>query len=201
MKYLFFLVLTFSFLNFYNSYALQDSIQQLDTLSLNASEVIHTSNSSDSLEQNSENQNIVPISQKIIPHQGISFESVGRGVLGMAVLLLIAFLFSINRKAINWRTIGIGIGLQIILAYGILEISWVQAVFDIVGSIFVQILNFTAAGSEFLLGGLMDTESYGYIFLFQVLPTIIFFSALTSILFYFGIIQVSNKKNIMVGST
>ncbi len=128
--------------------------------------------------------------EQIIPHQGISFTSISRGVLGMIVLLLIAFLFSSNRKAINWRTVGIGILLQLVLAYGILEIVWVQAIFDFVGSIFVQILNFTAAGSEFLLGDLMDIESYGYIFLFQVLPTIIFFSALTSILFYFGIIQV-----------
>lgn len=129
-------------------------------------------------------------STTIIPLEGFSFKSLWRGVLGMFVLLTIAFIFSSNRKAINWRTVVIGIILQLILAFGVLEIEWVKAIFDFVGNIFVQILNFTAAGSEFLLGDLMDQDTYGYIFLFQVLPTIIFFSALTSILFYLGIIQV-----------
>ena len=129
----------------------------------------------------------------IIPHQGFSFKSLWRGILGMLVLLIIAIVFSANRKAISWRTVIIGLLLQLILAFGILEVEWVKVVFDFVGNIFVQILNFTAAGSEFLLGDLMDQNTYGYIFLFQVLPTIIFFSALTSILFYFGIIQVVVK--------
>ncbi|MGX1024538.1 NupC/NupG family nucleoside CNT transporter [Psychroflexus sp. MBR-150] len=128
--------------------------------------------------------------QKIIPIEGFSFKSLWRGLLGMFVLLAIAFAFSANRKVISWRTVIIGLILQLILAFGILEIEWVKAIFDFVGNIFVQILNFTAAGSEFLLGDLMDQDTYGYIFLFQVLPTIIFFSALTSILFYLGIIQV-----------
>ena len=129
-------------------------------------------------------------SQSIVPLEGLSFKSLWRGALGMFVLLTIAFVFSSNRKAISWRTVVIGLVLQLILAFGILEIEWVKAIFDFVGNIFVQILNFTAAGSEFLLGDLMDQDTYGYIFLFQVLPTIIFFSALTSILFYLGIIQV-----------
>ena len=190
MNHLFFLILTFSLLTFNQAYPLQDTLQQIDTLSVNPTERINLEESSTVLKPSDQAQDLIPTEDKMIPHQGISLGSVGRGVLGMAVLLLIAFLFSSNRKAINWRTVGIGVSLQLILAYGILEISWVQAVFDVIGSIFVQILNFTAAGSEFLLGGLMDTNSYGYIFLFQVLPTIIFFSALTSILFYFGIIQV-----------
>ena len=128
--------------------------------------------------------------KEIIKSQGFTFTSFWRGVLGMFTLLIIAFLFSSNRKAINWKTVGIGLGLQLLLAYGVLKVDWVKSVFEFVGSIFVKILEFTAAGSEFLLGGLMDTSSFGYIFLFQVLPTIIFFSALTSILFYYGIIQV-----------
>ena len=128
--------------------------------------------------------------KEIIKSQGFTFTSFWRGVLGMFTLLIIAFLFSSNRKAINWKTVGIGLGLQLLLAYGVLKVDWVKNVFEFVGSIFVKILEFTAAGSEFLLGGLMDTSSFGYIFLFQVLPTIIFFSALTSILFYYGIIQV-----------
>ncbi|WP_373055571.1 NupC/NupG family nucleoside CNT transporter [Zunongwangia sp. H14] len=130
------------------------------------------------------------IAKEMIPSEGISIHSVARGALGMLVLLLIAFLFSSNRKAINWRTILIGLGAQLLLAIGVLKITFIQKIFEFVGSIFVLILDFTAAGSEFLLGGMMDVESFGFIFLFQVLPTIIFFSALTSVLFYLGIIQI-----------
>ncbi|MEL4307926.1 NupC/NupG family nucleoside CNT transporter [Joostella sp. CR20] len=131
--------------------------------------------------------------QEIIPSSGFSIHSLWRGVLGMFCLLLIAFLCSSNRKAINWKTIGIGLAAQLILAVGVLQISFVQKVFEWIGGIFVLVLDFTAAGSEFLLGDLMNTSSFGYIFLFQVLPTIIFFSALTSVLFYLGVIQVIVK--------
>lgn len=120
---------------------------------------------------------------------GFSFTSFYRGILGMLVVLLIAFLFSSNRKAINWRVVGIGLGVQLLLAIGVLTVPFVQQFFEFLSKIFVKILSFTEAGSEFLLGDLMDTESFGYIFAFQVLPTIIFFSALTSVLFYLGIIQ------------
>ncbi|MDY8136581.1 nucleoside transporter C-terminal domain-containing protein [Aquimarina sp. 2201CG5-10] len=130
---------------------------------------------------------------ELIPNQGFSLNSLWRGVLGMIVLLIIAFLFSSNRKAINWKTIGIGLGAQLVLAVGVLKISFVQKLFEFVGKIFVKILDFTAAGSEFLLGGMMDVDSFGFIFLFQVLPTIIFFSALTSVLFYLGVIQIVVK--------
>ena len=129
----------------------------------------------------------------MVPHQGFTVNGLWRGFLGMLTILLIAFLFSSNRKAINWKTVGVGLTAQLILAIGVLKVKFVQAAFDFVGKIFVKILEFTAAGSEFLLGGLMDVESYGYIFLFQVLPTIIFFSALTSLLFYLGIIQIVVK--------
>lgn len=125
----------------------------------------------------------------MIPNQSYSFTSLWRGVLGMLSLLLIAYLFSKNRKAIHWKTVGFGLLAQLILAIGVLKIPFVQSVFEFIGNIFVKILDFTAAGSQFLLGDLMDTSTYGYIFVFQILPTIIFFSALTSILFYLGIIQ------------
>ncbi|WP_374046428.1 NupC/NupG family nucleoside CNT transporter [uncultured Sanguibacteroides sp.] len=115
--------------------------------------------------------------------------SILRGIIGMVSILGIAWLFSSDRKGISWRVVGIGMAIQLILAVGILYFPPVQAVFDFVGKIFVTILDFTRAGSEFLLGGLMDTTKSGYIFAFQVLPTIIFFSALTSLLFYLGIIQ------------
>jgi len=131
--------------------------------------------------------------KNIIKSKGFTFQSFWRGALGMFSLLLIAFLLSSNRKAINWKTVGVGLGAQLLLAYGVLRVRWVQIAFEFVGKIFVKILDFTAAGSEFLLGGMMDVESFGFIFLFQVLPTVIFFSALTSILFYLGIIQVVVK--------
>jgi CNT family concentrative nucleoside transporter len=131
----------------------------------------------------------VATSKVIISNQNFSFNSLWRGVLGMFSLLFIAYMLSKNKKAINWKTVGFGLLAQLILAVGVLKIPFVQSVFEFIGNIFVKILDFTATGSEFLLGGLMDTSTYGYIFIFQILPTIIFFSALTSILFYLGIIQ------------
>ncbi|TRO64126.1 NupC/NupG family nucleoside CNT transporter [Christiangramia sabulilitoris] len=140
-------------------------------------------------------EEVIPatIAKKMIPSQGISTSSLIRGIIGMMVLILIAFLFSSNRKAINWKTVGLGITAQLVLAIGVLKITVVQNIFEFVGNIFVLILDFTAAGSEFLLGGMMDVDSFGFIFLFQVLPTIIFFSALTSVLFYLGVIQIVVK--------
>ena len=121
--------------------------------------------------------------------QGFTLNGLLRGLLGMLVLIGIAWIFSTNRKAISWKIVGIGLAIQATLALGILHVPPIRMLFEFVGKIFVEILNFTAAGSEFLLGGLMNVESYGFIFAFQVLPTIIFFSALTSLLFYLGIIQ------------
>ena len=119
----------------------------------------------------------------------ISFMSVFRGLLGIVSLLAIAWLFSKDRKAISWKVVGIGLAMQLVLAVGILYVPAVQAIFEFFGKIFIRILDFTRDGSIFLLGDLMDTTKAGYIFAFQVLPTIIFFSALTSLLFYLGIIQ------------
>ncbi len=126
----------------------------------------------------------------IIPSQGFSLENLWRGILGMISLIFIAFLFSSNRKAINWRTVGIGLAFQLVIAIGVLKVPFVQSIFEGVGKIFVKVLEFTQAGSKFLFEGLVvDMDTFGFIFAFQVLPTIIFFSALTSVLFYLGIIQ------------
>ncbi|WP_339833433.1 nucleoside transporter C-terminal domain-containing protein [uncultured Flavobacterium sp.] len=130
---------------------------------------------------------------QLIESEGMTFTSIWRGILGMLSLLGIAYLFSSNKKAINWKTVGLGIAAQLILAIGVLKIPFVKAGFEFVGNLFVLVLDFTRAGSEFLLGGMMNIESFGFIFLFQVLPTIIFFSALTSLLFYLGIIQIVVK--------
>jgi CNT family concentrative nucleoside transporter len=112
-----------------------------------------------------------------------------RGILGMASLIAIAYLFSNNRRKIPWRLVGIGLSIQLVLAVSILYISWVAKIFDFVGRGFVKILDFTTDGSRFLFGDLMNVDSFGFIFAFQVLPTIIFFAALTSLFFYYGIIQ------------
>ena len=127
----------------------------------------------------------------ILPNQGFSLNSLLRGILGLFSLVLIAFLFSANRKSINWRTAGIGLGLQLLLAIGILKVPAIQWFFNVLGSFFNEILNFTLAGSQFLFGGLLnlDNPNIGYIFAFQILPTIVFFSALTSVLYYLGVIQ------------
>ncbi len=119
----------------------------------------------------------------------LTFGSFFRGMIGMACLLFIGWIFSQNRRAIDWRGVGIGLLIQIVLAAGVLYIPFVQGFFEFFGKVFVKILDFTRDGSTFLLGDLMNQESYGYIFAFQILPTIIFFSALTSLLFYLGIIQ------------
>ena len=142
------------------------------------------------------NQNPVgttAIQSAIIQSNGFSFTSFYRGTIGMVILLLLTYLFSSNRGAINWKTVGVGLAAQLLLAIGVLKVPLIQNIFNFIGKIFNEILLYTQAGSEFLLGGMMDVESYGFIFLFQVLPTIIFFSALTSILFYFGVIQVVVK--------
>ncbi len=124
-----------------------------------------------------------------LPLSGPGFESILRGVLGMASIIAIAWLFSAKRRHVNWRVVGIGLSLQLALALSILYVPGVQDVFEFVGKIFVKVLDFTRIGSVFLFRDLMDVNSFGFIFALQILPTIIFFSALTSVLFYLGIIQ------------
>lgn len=129
------------------------------------------------------------VNNEIILSQGFSFESFYRGVIGMISLVIIAYFFSANKNKINWKTTFLGLATQLILAILILRVEFVQNIFEFFGKIFVKTLDFTMEGSKFLLGDMVNVESFGYVFLFQVLPTIIFFSALTSVLFYLGIIQ------------
>ena len=126
---------------------------------------------------------------EIISHQGFSIESLLRGLIGMFTLIAFAYLLSNNRKAISWKLVGIGILTQITIAFCIIKISLIKKFFGIISSLFVKILDFTNAGTSMLLGEFSSIDKYGFIFVFQALPIIIFFSALTSILFYFGIIQ------------
>jgi len=133
------------------------------------------------------------IQTEVIPNAGLGMQSVLRGLLGLFVLLAIAIACSADRKNIAWKTVGIGLFIQLTLAIGILRIGWIQSIFEAMGKLFVSILDFTNAGSIFLFGDLMNADSYGFIFVFQILPTIVFFAALTSLLFYLGVIQVVVK--------
>lgn len=113
-----------------------------------------------------------------------------RGALGVAFLLAVCFLLSANRKAINWRLVGMGLSLQVVLAILILKVPLINRLFDFVAGFFQQVLKFTEKGAEFMFGSIVtDMNTFGYIFAFQVLPTIIFFSALSAILYYLGILQ------------
>ena len=127
--------------------------------------------------------------QNIIPSDGFTVEGFLRGLLGITFLILTTYFLSNNKKAINWKTASTGLLLQLILAVGVLKISWVKMVFESAGKIFVKILDFTMEGTKFLFGDLVSAENFGNVFIFSILPTVIFFAALTSILFYLGIIQ------------
>jgi CNT family concentrative nucleoside transporter len=132
----------------------------------------------------------------IDPEQGsgITLLNIFRGILGLIVIIFIAYVFSNNRKQIAWKVVATGLIIQLLLAIGVLQVPFVRSFFEFVGGIFVVILNSTSAGTEFLFGDFVDISKFGFIFAFQVLPTIIFFSAITSLLFYLGIIQVVVKS-------
>ncbi|KRA46722.1 nucleoside transporter C-terminal domain-containing protein [Pseudoxanthomonas sp. Root630] len=114
---------------------------------------------------------------------------IGFGLFGLAVLIGIVWLFSNNRKAIDWKLVVTGITLQIAFAALVLLVPGGREVFDALGHGFVKILSFVNAGSNFIFGGLMNIETYGFIFAFQVLPTIIFFAALMGVLYHLGVMQ------------
>ncbi|MHC9084911.1 NupC/NupG family nucleoside CNT transporter [Luteimonas sp. RIT-PG2_3] len=114
---------------------------------------------------------------------------VGFGLFGLAVLIGITWLFSNNKGRVDWKLVGIGISLQIAFASLVLLVPGGRDVFDWLGHGFVKILSFVNAGSEFIFGGLMNVETYGFIFAFQVLPTIIFFAALMGVMYHLGIMQ------------
>ena len=120
----------------------------------------------------------------------ISLESLGRGLLGLIFLVLVGYLLSSNRRRIDWRLVGSGLLLQVIFAVLVLKVDRVANSFDWLSQQVVTFLNFSEKGAEFLFGGLVNNQdTFGYIFAFKVLPTVVFFSAFTSVLYYFGIIQ------------
>lgn len=117
------------------------------------------------------------------------FGRIGFGLFGLAVLLGITWLFSNNKKAVDWRLVATGISLQVAFAALVLLVPGGRDVFDWLGQGFVKILSFVNEGSSFIFGSLMDVPKYGFIFAFQVLPTIIFFSALMGVMYHLGVMQ------------
>ncbi|MEJ2594370.1 MAG: nucleoside transporter C-terminal domain-containing protein [bacterium] len=117
--------------------------------------------------------------------------SILRGFFGLFVLILISYIFSNNRKAIDWAVVGKGLAFQVLLAVGVLFVPFIAAIFDFVGKAFVLVLDFTQAGTLFLFSSFTtgNIELALQNFAIQILPTIIFFSALTSLLFYLNVIQ------------
>ena len=130
-------------------------------------------------------------------------ENIVRGIIGVIALLGIAFLFSNNKKRINWRLVGTGLGIQFTLAIFILKseelasffspLGWPKILFEYMAGFFVVVLKYTSEGANFLFGflghGPEYSDSVGVIFAFQVLPTIIFFASLTALLYHYGVLQ------------
>ncbi|MCA6073361.1 NupC/NupG family nucleoside CNT transporter [Fulvivirga sedimenti] len=120
-----------------------------------------------------------------------------RGLLGLLILTFVAFMFSRNKKQIDWRLVGIGILLQIVIALLITKVDTVAIGFNWVSSKFVTFLNFSLDGAEFLYGQLARNSdampdirhNLGFLFVFQALPTVIFFSSVTAGLYYLGVLQ------------
>ncbi|HZY10592.1 MAG TPA: nucleoside transporter C-terminal domain-containing protein [Bacteroidota bacterium] len=158
-----------------------------------------------------------------------------RGIIGVGVIIGIAFLFSNNKKRVNWRLVSMGLLIQFTFAVIIIlneplrnyfaPFGWPKDLIDLIGRGVVSLIGFTTEGSKFVFGKLAinsGSDSLGFFFAFQVLPTIIFVSSLTSILYYLGILQrvvqymawlmarlmgtsgaesLSNTANIFVGQT
>ncbi len=109
--------------------------------------------------------------------------------IGIFGLLAIAWIFSKNKKAINYKTVFTGLGIQILFALFVLKFPPGRKFFQIMNDVIIKVISFSDEGAKFIFGGLINNQSLGFVFAFQVLPTIIFFSALMSVLYYLGIMQ------------
>lgn len=114
---------------------------------------------------------------------------IGFGLFGLAVLVGITWLFSNNKRAVDWKLVATGITLQVAFAALVILVPGGRDVFDALGKGFVKVLSYVNEGSGFIFGSLMDTKNYGFIFAFQVLPTIIFFSALMGVMYHLNVMQ------------
>ena len=120
---------------------------------------------------------------------GFSIFTIARGTIGITSLLLISYLLSNERKKIQWKTVIISILIQFIVAVSVIKIQVILSFFEIISKFFVRIISYSTSGSSFLFSSLVNQEKSTYIFAFQVLPIIIFFSALTSMLYHLGVIK------------
>ena len=129
--------------------------------------------------------------QELLAQKSLSFSflSLVKGAIGMAVIVFVCWCISSDRKHIDWGTVAKALALQLVIAVSVLAFPAVQSVFEVLGNAFISVLGFTKAGSDFLFGSFMDSSKFGYVFALQILPTIIFFSALMSLFFYLGIMQ------------
>ncbi len=116
--------------------------------------------------------------------------NLGRGALGMTFLIFVCYIFSNNRKAIDWKLVIIGIVAQLCFALGVLKVNFIKIIFGWISGKFVELINIGHKGIEFVFGNLADpSQSWAYVFAIQVLPNIIFFSALSAMLYYLGVLQ------------
>ena len=115
--------------------------------------------------------------------------SIAFGVFGLAVLISVAYAFSGQKRAIDWRQIAAGVGLQIVFAIVVILVPGGREFFDAISRIFVKTIDFAMVGAQFIFGDLARTSEAGFIIAFQVLPTIIFFASLMGVLYHIGLMQ------------
>jgi concentrative nucleoside transporter, CNT family len=126
-----------------------------------------------------------------INNTGFSFNSLIRGILGIITLLVIAYFFSTDRKNIDWKLVTKGIVLQLVLAILILKVPYVGDVFDFISRVFTKVVNMAHQGAEFIFGSVVTGNLDPVVknFVTWILPSVIFFSALSALLYYWGILQ------------
>ncbi|MDA9764178.1 MAG: nucleoside transporter C-terminal domain-containing protein [Opitutales bacterium] len=112
-----------------------------------------------------------------------------RGLIGVAILIGIAWAFSINRKSVNWRLVGGGLVIHLLLGLLIIKVQIISTVFSWLSGTFVKVLSFSEVGVGFILGKLAHNPDWGFIFAFHVLPSIVFFAALSGLLYHIGLLQ------------
>mgnify|MGYP002869952529 CR=1 FL=1 len=132
--------------------------------------------------------------QSAFKQPGFPFASILRGILGMFFLFGVAYLLSRNRKGINWSLVIKGSILQLLLAIFILKVPFVSGVFDWLAKAFTKVIDFSHDGAIFLFGSAGAMPPMLENFAFWILPTVVFVSALSSLLYYFGILQFVVKK-------
>lgn len=125
------------------------------------------------------------------PENHSLFSSISKGIIGMTALVFLGYLFSVDRKNINWQLIIKGVLLQVFLALLILKVPYAEDVFEFFSRAFVKVVDMAHHGAEFVFGSFIDGEVNPYIknFATWILPSVIFFSALSSLLYYWGILQ------------